>query len=188
MTDPGNSASQPVGPRPQTIRIATYLMIAGGVLGVVSMVLTFTLIDLRAAIEQRFIDQSAQTGQEIPAGLVEASYSVAVGATVFTGVVGLFFWLWMAWKNWQGRSWARVVATILAAFGVVNFLQGLRWPTTPFLTGLGILNVVVGVGAVVLIWLGDSTEYYQRVRAQRNARDPGANQTQPAAVPDQPRR
>lgn len=170
------SAPPPLGERPQTLKIATYLMIAGGVLSVVTLIAAFTVVDLRALITEAFTQQAA--GQDIPQGdiqtLADATYAITAGFIVAWGVIGLFLWLWMAWKNWQGRGWARILATIFAVVGVFNFLRSIGTASAPVLTVLSILNIVVGVVAVVLIWRGDSTEYYEGVRAQRIARVPGA--------------
>ena len=74
----------------------------------------------------------------------------------------------MAWKNGQGRAWARVVATI---FIVVNTLS---MPGTAFLIGavsVGsvsyVASMILGVTVLILLWRRTSSDYYKAVSKYR---------------------
>ena len=93
-------------------------------------------------------------------------------ALIFAGILGLItaiFWAWMAWKNRQGRAWARIVATI---FLVINTLSA---PGNAFLFGEGVtvgssywaISAVLGVIVLILIWRKPSSQYYIAVSKHR---------------------
>jgi hypothetical protein len=83
----------------------------------------------------------------------------------FLIVTGL--WLWMAWANKRGRSWARIMATvffgILTAGGLALLVMVL---TGGFLPAAGLAWAAFlgywlpGLGAVILLWQRSSSDYY----------------------------
>jgi len=95
---------------PHTVLSAIRLMYAGAALELVS--LAFALVNrgiLTSAIVQAHPDYtSAQlhTAENFRAGLLAVAALIAVGG-----------WLWMAWANGRGRSWAR-------GFSVAFFVLG----------------------------------------------------------------
>ena len=93
-------------------------------------------------------------------------------ALTFAGIFGLTIaavWAWMAWKNRQGRAWARIVATI---FLVLNAISA-PGNVVAFGGGFGlassywVMSAVLGVAALVLIWRRPSSQYYDTVSRQR---------------------
>ncbi len=67
----------------------------------------------------------------------------------------------MAWKNGQGRPWARIVATVL---GGLNLLSTLSAVSLGNVTGASIAVSVVGlvIALVILslLWRKESSEFY----------------------------
>jgi biotin transporter BioY len=93
------------------------------------------------------------------------------GAAVLGGL-----WLWMARKNKQGRPWARVVSTIF--FGVFTVYLSLaslalfaggesKAAVVAVLTLM--LDWVIGLAALVFLWLNQSGQYYQACRSYNDA-------------------
>jgi hypothetical protein len=95
-------------------------------------------------------------------------------------VIGTGLWLWMAWANKRGRSWARITATVffglLTAGGLallIVVLTGVFFPAA----GLGWVAFagywLPGLGAVILLWQRSSSDYYtaagNRSKAVRRA-------------------
>ena len=80
------------------------------------------------------------------------------------GVIAAGLWLWMAWKNGQGRSWARIVATVFGALNLLFTAVGFLSPgmTTVSLV-FGVVNVVLAAVILVLLWQKSSTAYYNAV-------------------------
>ena len=83
-------------------------------------------------------------------------------------------WLWMAWANRTGRSWARIVATVF--FGVLT-MSGLAflimhrqtsgsYSTTPsqFAIAFYLLYWLVSLSTIIFLWRRSSSYYYAAVR------------------------
>ncbi len=150
----GQPAAKPEPP--QTIMNAVKLMYVGMGLSLLGLLFTFSSTDqIRDAVEE------ADTG--LSASEVDAAVNTAIGVAVFVGLIGVALWLWMAIKNKQGRSWARVVATILGGLNIVFTLFSL----TSSGSGLNmIINLVTIALAAVILWFlyrPDSSEYYAAV-------------------------
>ena len=78
------------------------------------------------------------------------------------GIVTVALWVLMARANRAGKSWARVVATVL---GIVAILIGLLGMLQVELIGL-VLNlalIVLAAWILVLLYRRESTEYYNAV-------------------------
>ena len=163
--DPGNQATAAKGPQPSSIRTAVRLMWAGAALSALSLVVTLaTLGSLKDQIREQLAEQDTKVTEDA----VNASYTAGIAFAVILGILGILLWLLMAWKNGQGRSWARIVATILAGLNVLLTLGGLAiggatgTSSGAISTLISILTLVVSVAVVVLLWRKESSEYYAR--------------------------
>jgi hypothetical protein len=77
----------------------------------------------------------------------------------------------MAWKNGQGRSWARVVATVLGAFNVLGTLGSFTQPgATGVTVTISIVNMVLAIVILVLLWRKESSSYYAAVTESQKLR------------------
>ncbi len=163
--DPGNQPTAAKGPQPSSIRTAVRLMWAGAALSALSLVVTLaTLGSLKDQIREQLAEQDTKVTEDA----VNASYTAGIAFAVILGILGILLWLLMAWKNGQGRSWARIVATILAGLNVLLTLGGLAiggatgTSSGAISTLISILTLVVSVAVVVLLWRKESSEYYAR--------------------------
>jgi len=96
-------------------------MWAGAALSALSLVVTLaTLGSLKDQIREQLAEQDTKVTEDA----VNASYTAGIAFAVILGILGILLWLLMAWKNGQGRSWARIVATILAGLNVLLTLGG----------------------------------------------------------------
>jgi len=140
-------------------------MWAGAALSALSLVVTLaTLGSLKDQIREQLAEQDTKVTEDA----VNASYTAGIAFAVILGILGILLWLLMAWKNGQGRSWARIVATILAGLNVLLTLGGLAiggatgTSSGAISTLISILTLVVSVAVVVLLWRKESGEYYAR--------------------------
>lgn len=146
-------------PPPNVIVICS-VMVAGSV---VALVLGAVQLTVSAGIRQGVLMDSAES-PPAPSDIMRA----------LLFFVAAFLWLWMAWKNRQGRAWARNL-TILAGILVVV------GSATAFLTLSGRLSVLAsvsyGVSAVLsviilaLIWRKESNNFYETQRHPKPDRD-----------------
>ncbi|XAS75569.1 hypothetical protein V3G39_13025 [Dermatophilaceae bacterium Sec6.4] len=96
---------------------------------------------------------------------IETIFHGRVITAAVIGVLGALLWVAMAVFNRRGRTWARYVASGLCAFSVISFLYTASAVLSQGGGQLGLavsaLNVAIGVGAIVLIWRHESSDYYE---------------------------
>lgn len=156
-------ASAPV--RPQVVTNAVWLMYAGAAVSVLNGVIgALTAHSLASRIFAQ-IQSQAPLGQS-PAIPVDLLTRVLGVAWVIGGIVDALLWLWMAWKNQRGRSWARVLSTVFFGVMSLSLLSSLARSSSLGL-GFSILSVVVwaiGLAVIVMIWRPEASQYYEAVK------------------------
>jgi hypothetical protein len=139
--------------QPATIANAVKLMYVGAAVSLVGTLLTFVQID---AIRDSIEDDESLTASE-----VDTLVSVAVTTAVIAGLVGVGLWVWMAVKNGQGRSWARVVATVLGGLNILFTLFGLAGGGSTALSLLfSLLSIVLAGIILYLLYRPESSRFY----------------------------
>ena len=115
---------------PSSLLTAVRLMYVGAALSAIFLILGLTQADsLR--------DQIADNQPELTADELDVAVAVGTAFAVIIGLISVGLWIWMAVMNRKGRSWARVVATVLGGLNIVFTLIGLTQNT-----GIGtIVNV-----------------------------------------------
>ena len=105
---------------------------------------------------------------------------VEVVALVVGGLIAAGLWIWLARSSRAGKSWARVVSTVLFAISTISaFVSvGGRALTTGDATRIyGFVVWIVGLAAIVLLWQRASSDYFKGARATEidavNRRDTG---------------
>jgi hypothetical protein len=147
-----------IEPAPQSVLNAVKLMYAGAALSVVSLIaIAFSAGSIRSRLEKNhpMIKGKPATPTQIT-GLVHFDIAFAI----FFGVIGVVLWLLMARKNGQGRPWARIVSSVLFVFSTLSLLSLRSGGQSPFYVVLGLLSWLVGVGAVVFLWLPASSRFF----------------------------
>ena len=121
--------------QPATIANAVKLMYVGAAVGLVGTLVMLTQVDaIREAIEE---DDPSLSPSE-----VDTAVNLGVGSIVVMGLIGVGLWIWMAVKNGQGRSWARVVASVL---GGLNILFTLLTLAQGGATALALVFSLIGI-------------------------------------------
>jgi len=164
----GAPAAPPVPARPQTVTYAVWLMYAGAALSVVSGVVESLLAHSLVTTMFTQFERQLPAGQpkpQIPTDLLTRVFTVAA---VIGGVIYALLWLWMAWKNSSGRSWARIVSTVFFGLFSMSVLSSAARVSSGVL-GILIASLVtfaVGLAVIILIWQPASSRYYEAVKAQ----------------------
>ncbi|PRZ03470.1 hypothetical protein BCE75_11370 [Isoptericola sp. CG 20/1183] len=151
---------------PRPLRIAVSLMWVGAVLSLLGAVVAYFMVDtVNTLVAQEL---AAQGMQELatPEFLAMLEGMIVVGL-VAGGAISAGLWAWMAVKNRQGRPWARVLGTVLAAVYVVNYVSGLAQAGATPQAVLGVLQVGLVVTTVALMWQRASSDYYATGSAAR---------------------
>ncbi len=151
---PAGPAPQP----PQSILTAVKLMYVGA--GISALTIVFAVLSrdsIRDAIEDN--DSTLSADQ------LDSAANAFVGVLSVIGLIGVALWLWMAAMNKRGRSWARIVATILGGLNIIGTLLGLNQSG-----GLTIvINLISLALAGTILWLlyrKESSDYYAAVSAR----------------------
>jgi hypothetical protein len=152
------------GPAPQSVQNAVKLMYAGAALSVLSIIATaVTANNIRPYIEKHIKEIN---GKPVTAQQITSLVHFDVAAGIAVAVIGLALWLWMAWKNGQGRSWARIVSTVLFALYAIFFLlDAVRaGGSSAFALITAVLTLLVGLGSVFFLWKPTSSAYFTSLR------------------------
>lgn len=156
----------PAPPQPPSIALAVKLMWAGAVLSVLTLVYSFiTMGDLKDEIEAELLKNDLSVDQ----ATIDAVYGVSIAAVIVFGLVGALLWAWMAWKNGQGRGWARIVATVFGAFNLLGLLFTLLGAAAadPLATISSVVSVLLSVVILILLWRKESSAFYEGTAASK---------------------
>jgi hypothetical protein len=164
MYQPYPSAGQAPEPArrepPPSVVMAVRLMYAGAVVSAVSLVVGLATVgSLRSSLHK---SQPTLT----PTQLHDLQTIVVVGSVVI-GLISIGLWVWMALMNKAGKSWARIVATVLFGLDTLFLLLGVARAGAAASSLVSILIWLIGLGAFVLLWRKDSTEYITAQSASR---------------------
>jgi len=149
-------------PAPPSITNAVKLMYAGAVLSAISIIAAA----VTANTIRPYIVKHIRTvgGKPITAAQVTSLVHFEVGLSIAGGVVGLFLWLWMARKNGQGRSWARVLSSVLFVLCTLDLVNIFRGGASGFSTAAAALTWLAGLGTIIMLWLPASSLYFTSQR------------------------
>ncbi|MGJ9422410.1 hypothetical protein [Aeromicrobium sp. CF3.5] len=150
---------------PQTITTAVLLMRIGAALSAASVVLTLVTF---GAFKDDIAAQLNASNNTVTQAEIDTAVAVGISFVLFIGVVSVVLWLWMAWKNAQGRSWARAVASVLGGFNVVfTFFGFVGGQYMGLVLVLQTATLAIAIGALFLLWRPASTTFYEAVDAHR---------------------
>lgn len=151
--EPGAADRPPAG-RPRPVFVAIVLMWVGAALASVSAVrnVYFRFFVPESEIRRQILGALEQTNQKADPETVAAMESALTSMLVITVLV-VIGWVVLALMTGRGYGWARMVATVLAILNV-------PWATLmdPILTNL--VAVVVGLAAVLCLWLPASRDWF----------------------------
>jgi hypothetical protein len=152
------SSGKPVEPErppaPPSVVNAVKLMYVGAAVTTVSLVISLVEISgTKAAIKKAKPTWTAAQ--------VNSFDRFIIITAVVSGVIGIALWLWMARANDQGKSWARVVSSVLFGLATLDLIGVFTEPKTAIGLVFPLLTWIVGLGAVWLLWRPDSTAFFK---------------------------
>jgi len=145
---------------PRSVRTAVQLMYAGAGLSAISLivaVLSFHSIE-------RVIRNASST---LTAHQVHNDAIVAVTIAVVESLIAIGLWLLMAWGNKNGQSWARITATVLFGLNTLFLLLSFVRATVSASLAFSVVVWLVGLGAIVLLWRKESSQYFAAAGPRR---------------------
>jgi hypothetical protein len=140
---------------PSSIRTAVMLMYAGAALSAIGLLFGFLT-------QESLRDQALSREPSLTESEIDAIVSFTIAVTVVIGLIGVLLWVWMAETNRRGKSWARIVATVLGALNILLVVFGLT--TQQYSGTILVFNLIsAALAAVILYFLyrPDSSAYYE---------------------------
>jgi MFS family permease len=154
----GDESVSPQPPPP--VITASRLMYAGAAVSAVEFIAGLTTVGtLKTTIRS--------ANPSLSANQVNSDIGVALAIGAFFALVGIGLWLWMAFANRRGRSWARITATVLFGIDTLLLLTAIVQPHLALSLVIDIVIWLIGLGAIVLIWNKESSAYYDANSAMR---------------------
>ncbi len=148
----GQPTDPPRPPAPAPVRTAVKLMYAGAAVSIVTLIisLAIAIADVTAAARGRWL------GYSLTAARLSHLQPLIITLVVISGLAVIALWLWMARANGQGRNWARILSTVLAALATLELttnhgLAQLSWVAT----------LLPGLAAVWLLWRPASSAFFE---------------------------
>ena len=170
---PGGMSSRggPTPVRPAAMDLAVRLMYAGAVLQVLAGLAS--LLQNRDDLRSQIRDQLESQGSEVSDAAVNTAMAVSFGAAIVFGLIYAGLWILMAVFNGRGKSWARIVATVLGGLNIVLTIFGVIASSSAGMAGgivatvFQVLIALLGIFILVLLWRRESSEYYAAMSAPR---------------------
>jgi hypothetical protein len=151
---------------PSPVLMAVRLMFVGAAISVLGLIANLaTVSSLKGTIEKAY---PAYTPSHVHSLEIQLVVSTSITALIAIGL-----WIWMALANKAGKSWARIISTILFAFNTLFLLLSLLQPHASLGLAASGLVWLAGLGATILIWRRDSSPYYATKPSQGQAAEPG---------------
>jgi hypothetical protein len=155
---PYQPGSAPVQPR--SVKTAVRLMYAGAALDAIGVVLGLVTI---GSLKKDIIKHSSK---QLTATQIHGLEVFSIVGTVVIGAIAIGLWLWMAWANGKGRSWARVVSAVLFGIDTLSLLLSFTRANVAGALILGVLVWLAGLGAIFLIFSKESTPFFKQQAGQ----------------------
>jgi hypothetical protein len=151
----------PQPPQPPSVRTAVILMYVGAGLSALALIGTLVLSGrIKSAVGRAL--RHARTAKPLTAANIHAAETFYVVLVIVILLIAIGLWLWMAWANGRGRSWARIVSSVLFGLDTIWLIfSGARTVTTLIFIGLGWL---VGLAALIFLWRKDTSQYIAQSR------------------------
>src|SRR3984957_10397399 len=127
MYQPYPSSGKPVEPErppaPATVQNAVKLMYAGAAVSTVSLIVSLVNISgTKTAIRK--------ARPNLTAAQVNQLNTFIITLAIVSGVVGVALWLWMSRANGKGKSWARILSTVLFCLATLDLVGVFGEPKT----------------------------------------------------------
>ena len=134
---------------PQLVNISFWLLLAAAAVFVISMLTGLAQIDdpaLRQTFEQQMKDSGAGVTYDDLKGVI-------AGTLVVFAILGAGLYLLVAFFVRKGKNWARILGTVFAALSVFGLFG---------VPSLATLGTVLGIAAIVLLYLPAAAPYFRK--------------------------
>lgn len=142
---------------PPSIRTAVRLMYVGAALSAITFLIS--LLTQGSVREQALERDPALTESEL-----DTIVAISLGIGIFVGLIAVLLWVWMAEANRRGKSWARIVATVLGGLNIVFTVFGIAVGQSSGLNlVVSLISVLLAATILYFLYRPDSNAYYEAV-------------------------
>jgi hypothetical protein len=151
----------PAGPKPSSVRTAVILMYVGGGLSALSLILILAISGrIKSAVGTALRHADARTGRTMTTAQIHTAENIYLVFLVVVLAIGIGLWVWMAWANGRGKGWARILSTVFFGLNTLFLLYDLLRPgRSGSALAFVALGWVIGLLAIIFLWLRDTTQY-----------------------------
>jgi hypothetical protein len=158
---PPGQYGQSASPVPPSVDNAVRFMYMGAAASLIGIVIDLATV---GPLRDKLV-AVGNNGAKLTSMQVTNSEHVAIGALLVAGVIGVVLWIWMAQSNQAGKSWARIVATVLFGIDTISLIADINGASALSGTAAtriyGIIIWLIGLAAVVLLWQRTSSDYFR---------------------------
>jgi hypothetical protein len=133
---------------PKLVNIAFWLIVASGVVWLLSLLLSIGSLDT-PAMRDMFEEQMAASGANVSFNDVKP---FLVGTILVFAVISAGLYALVALNVRKGKNWARILGTVLAALSLLSL----------FPLSIGTLAVLAGVAGIVMLYLPKTSPYFRK--------------------------
>ena len=139
---------QASGGVPKLVNIAFWLIVASGVVWVLSLLMSIGSLD-SPAMRDMFEEQMAASGANVSFNEIKP---FLVGTVVTFAVISAALYALVAFNVRKGKNWARILGTVFAALSVLSL----------FPLSIGTLAALAGIAGIVLLYLPTTSPYFRK--------------------------
>ncbi|MET1089012.1 MAG: hypothetical protein ABWY04_18160 [Arthrobacter sp.] len=133
---------------PKLVNTAFWLLVASGVVWVISLLMALGTLDT-PAMRSMFEQQMAASGADVR---FEDIRGFLVGSIVVFAVISAALYALVALNVRKGKNWARILGTVFAALSIFSI----------FPLSLGTLAVLLGIAGIVMLYLPATSPYFSK--------------------------
>ena len=133
---------------PKMVNNAFWMIVAAGALWFISLLVAIPALD-DPAMRSTFEEQMRVGGADVDFDSIKP---VIVGTLVVVGLIGAGLYALVALNVRKGKNWARILGTVFAALSIFSL----------FPLGLGTVSGLLGIAAIVMLYLPASAPYFQK--------------------------
>jgi hypothetical protein len=139
---------QTSGGVPKLVNIAFWLIVASGVVWLLSLLLSIGTLDT-PAVRDMFQEQMAASGADVNFNEIKP---FLVGTIVVFALISAALYALVALNVRKGKNWARVLGTVFAALSLLSL----------FPLSIGTLAVLAGIAGIVMLYLPATSPYFRK--------------------------
>jgi hypothetical protein len=149
---------------PPSITRAVLVMYVGAAASLIGIIVDLTTY---SSLQRALATRRGKNGQLLTHGQVVSLAHVEVVVLVVVGLIAAGLWIWLARSSRAGKSWARIVSTVLFAIATIDAfvsIGGGALSAGGATRIYGFVIWIIGLVAIVLLWQRASSDYFQSLK------------------------